>query len=94
VRIRRIVLLLDYDTHTPRDLPTRGAIAGPAGTPPKEVDMSARNLRDRLFLGGTLLVLIAGLVGTAAAETPLFDAALQRAAEENKPLILDFYTDW
>lgn len=56
--------------------------------------MSARNLRGRLFLTGTLLALVAGLAGTALAETPEFDAALKRAAEENKPLILDFYTDW
>ena len=56
--------------------------------------MRARNLRDRLLLTGALLVMVAGLAGTALAETPEFDAALKRAAEENKPLILDFYTDW
>ncbi|MCP4573937.1 MAG: hypothetical protein GY838_16380 [bacterium] len=56
--------------------------------------MNARNLRHRLFLCGTLLVLVAGLAGSALAETPEFDAALKRAAEENKPLILDFFTDW
>ena len=56
--------------------------------------MHARNLRDRLPLAGILLVMAAGLAGSALAETPGFDAALQRAAAENKPLVLDFYTDW
>ncbi len=56
--------------------------------------MRTRNLRDRMFLVGTLLVMVAGTAGTALAETPEFDAALERAAAENKPLILDFYTDW
>lgn len=56
--------------------------------------MSARRIHNRLVLGGTLLVLVAGLGGSALAETPEFDAVLKRAAEENKPVILDFYTDW
>lgn len=53
--------------------------------------MNARTMRGRLLLTGLLAVLAAG---NALAETPDFDAALQRAADENKPLILDFYTDW
>ena len=56
--------------------------------------MHASNLRHRLPLAGILLVMAAGLAGTALAETPEFDAALQRAATEQKPLVLDFYTDW
>jgi len=53
--------------------------------------MNARNLQGRLILVGSLLVLLAG---TALAETPDFDAALKRAGAENKPLVLDFYTEW
>ena len=53
--------------------------------------MKARKLRGGLILLGSLLLLTAG---TALAETPEFDAALQRAAAESKPLVLDFYTDW
>jgi hypothetical protein len=53
--------------------------------------MNARILGGRLVLLGSLLVLLAG---SALAETPEFDAALKRAAEESKPLVLDFYTDW
>lgn len=56
--------------------------------------MHERNLRGRLPLAGLLLAAAAGLAGTALAETPEFDAALKRAAAEDKPLILDFYTDW
>lgn len=56
--------------------------------------MHERNLRGRLPLAGMLLVAAAGLAGTALAATPEFDAALQRAAELNQPLVLDFYTDW
>jgi len=53
--------------------------------------MKARNLGGRFVLLGSLLILLAG---SALAETPEFDAALKRATEENKPLVLDFYTDW
>ncbi|MFO7608320.1 MAG: hypothetical protein R6X35_03855 [Candidatus Krumholzibacteriia bacterium] len=56
--------------------------------------MIDRNLRGRLPLAGLLLVAAAGLAGAAAAATPGFDAALERAAAEDKPLVLDFYTDW
>ena len=56
--------------------------------------MHDRTLGRRLALTGSLLVLAAGLGGAALAETPDFDAALERAAAENKPLVLDFYTDW
>ncbi|MBE0566258.1 MAG: hypothetical protein IH621_09895 [Krumholzibacteria bacterium] len=56
--------------------------------------MHERNQRGRLPLAGMLLVAAAGLTGTALAETPEFDAALQRAAAEDKPLVLDFHTDW
>ncbi len=56
--------------------------------------MQARNLRGRLPLAGLLLVAAAGLAGTALAETPAFDAALKQAADLDKPLVLDFYTDW
>ncbi len=56
--------------------------------------MHARNLRDRLPLAGLLLVLTAGLAGTATAATPQFDAALQQSLQENKPLVLDFFADW
>ena len=53
--------------------------------------MNARITGGRLVMLGSLLILLAG---PALAETPEFDAALERAAEESKPLILDFYTDW
>ena len=56
--------------------------------------MHASNLRHRLPLAGLLLVMAVGLAGSALAETPAFDAALQRAAAEKRPLVLDFYTDW
>ena len=56
--------------------------------------MNARNLRGRLVLLGTMLIMAAGFAGTALADTPEFDAVLQRAAVENKPVILDFGTDW
>jgi len=56
-----------------------------------EVDMRTNKLRGGLILLGSLLLITAG---TALAETPEFDAALQRAATEGKPLVLDFYTDW
>jgi len=59
-----------------------------------EVVMNARNLRGRLVLLGTMLIMAAGFAGTALADTPEFDAVLQRAAVENKPVILDFGTDW
>jgi len=53
--------------------------------------MRTNKLRGGLILLGSLLLITAG---TALAETPEFDAALQRAATEGKPLVLDFYTDW
>jgi hypothetical protein len=56
--------------------------------------MHARIGRGRLPLAGILLVMAAGLAGSAQAETPEFDAALKRAAETGQPLVLDFYTDW
>ena len=60
--------------------------------------MKVRNLGGRLVLAGALLALLGTLLiltaGSAPAETPELDAALQRAAAENKPLVLDFYTDW
>ncbi len=56
--------------------------------------MHARTLRNRLPLAGLLLVAAVGFAGSAPAETPEFDAALQRAAAESKPLVLDFYADW
>jgi len=53
--------------------------------------MNARNLSGRLILLGSLLVLLAG---PALAETPEFDAALQRATAATRHLVLDFFTDW
>ncbi|HPF69586.1 MAG TPA: hypothetical protein PLQ13_02850 [Candidatus Krumholzibacteria bacterium] len=48
----------------------------------------------RLAVGGLLAVLVLGAAAAALAETPELDAALARAAAENKPLVIDFYTDW
>jgi hypothetical protein len=56
--------------------------------------MTDRLLRRRPAAMALLLLAAAAAAGSALAETPELDAALARAAAENKPLVIDFYTDW
>jgi ABC-type uncharacterized transport system substrate-binding protein len=56
--------------------------------------MQLLNRTRRLALG-TLLAVVLGLTGSALADAPdTFAEAKAQAAEENKVLIVDFYTDW
>lgn len=49
----------------------------------------------RLAPMGVLLALTLGLAGGAFAEHPAnFDKALALAAEQDKLVVIDFYTDW
>lgn len=56
--------------------------------------MTDRLLRRRPAALALLLLVAAAAAGSALAETPELDAALARAAAENKPVVIDFYTDW
>ncbi len=51
--------------------------------------------KDLVTLTGVLLVYVLGLAGTALAAAPAtFDEALALAGQDNKVLIVDFFTDW
>jgi hypothetical protein len=49
----------------------------------------------RSFLAASAAVALLGLLaGTAAASPETFAEAKALAAKENKPLLVDFYTEW
>lgn len=51
--------------------------------------------KNQLTLTGVLLAFMLGLSGTALAGEPAsFDEALAQAHEQNKILVVDFFTDW
>ncbi|MFT5232170.1 MAG: hypothetical protein ACI9UK_000771 [Candidatus Krumholzibacteriia bacterium] len=57
--------------------------------------MRMLNWKSRLTLAGIMLTFVLSLAGTAFADGPAsFDEALALAGEENKVVVLDFYTDW
>ena len=57
--------------------------------------MRQLNRKNQLTLTSVLLAFILGLSGTALAEGPAsFDEALALAHQQNKVLVVDFYTDW
>ena len=48
-----------------------------------------------LALATALMAFVLGLAGAALADQPAtFAEALAQAKEQDKPLIVDFYTDW
>jgi hypothetical protein len=85
---------MDYADHHGRT--TGRGTAGPAG-PAFAGEDAMRNLdrTSRLAPTGVLLALTLGLAGGALAGLPAtFDEALARAAEQDKLVVIDFYTDW
>ena len=51
--------------------------------------------KGRLALVTALLAFVLGLSGAAMADQPAtFAEALAQAKEQDKPLVVDFYTDW
>jgi hypothetical protein len=57
--------------------------------------MRSDNRKIRLGLLNLLIVLLIGITGTAlAAEPANFNEALAQAAEQDKVLVLDFFTEW
>ena len=60
----------------------------------RPITLPNRNHRRRA-LATALLAFVLGLSGAALAEQPAtFTEALAQAAEEDKVLVVDFYTDW
>lgn len=54
-----------------------------------------RSPKYTLALATALVAFVLGLSGAALADPPTtFDEALAQAKEQDKVLILDFYTDW
>jgi hypothetical protein len=57
--------------------------------------MRSDNRQGRLALATALLAFVLGLSGAAMADQPAtFAEALAQAKEQDKPLVVDFYTDW
>jgi hypothetical protein len=57
--------------------------------------MRSDSSKSRLALATALLVFVLGLSGAALADQPAtFAEALAQAKEQDKPLVVDFYTDW
>jgi hypothetical protein len=57
--------------------------------------MRSDSSKSRPALATALLVFVLGLSGAALAEQPAtFAEALAQAKEQDKPLVVDFYTDW
>lgn len=57
--------------------------------------MRTLNWKSRLTLAGIMLTFVLSLAGSAFAGGPAtFEEAKALAAQENKVLVLDFYTDW
>lgn len=57
--------------------------------------MRSDSSKSRLALATALLAFVLGLSGAALADQPAtFAEALAQAKEQDKPLVVDFYTDW
>lgn len=57
--------------------------------------MRPENVKSRLVLLGILAAIVLGVSGAAAAAEPAnFAEALAKAAQEDKVLVVDFYTDY
>ena len=57
--------------------------------------MRSDSSQGRLALATALLAFVLGLSGAALVDQPAtFAEALAQAKEQDKPLVVDFYTDW
>ncbi len=57
--------------------------------------MRPENRTNRLVVLSLLAAFVFGVTGAAVAAEPAnFAEALAKAAQENKVLVVDFYTDW
>ncbi len=57
--------------------------------------MRPENVKSRLVLLGILAAIVLGVSGAAAAAEPAnFAEALAKATQEDKVLVVDFYTDY
>lgn len=56
--------------------------------------MLHKDLAGRLALLTVVAALLVPAAAALATEPGSYDQALARAAAENKPIVIDFYTDW